>query len=65
VCIVIDRQKRRKRIKLLQSKLELFEELTDTSGINEIQKKQTVIDMTEFKRLRRIDRSENDVLYFM
>ncbi|MFT4413199.1 phage terminase large subunit [Fredinandcohnia humi] len=62
---VLNQTKRRERIQLLNERIELFEKVKKSRGLDDTQAKDYLSDLKEIVRLKRIDRSEYDVLYFV
>jgi hypothetical protein len=61
----LDRLQRRQRIKLLDARLNLYSELRAERRLNNEERETYLSDLRESSRLKRIDRSEGDILYFM
>lgn len=61
---IVDREARRKRMKLCAEAIDLLNELRKLDGLKERQLKQLLDYMDELKALHVVDRAERDVLYF-
>lgn len=61
---VFNPKERRQRIELLELRAKLYRKAHKAGNLTPEQKKDYLIDLREIERLKRIDRSEDDVLYF-
>ncbi|WP_243237420.1 phage terminase large subunit [Heliobacterium chlorum] len=59
-----NRAERQKRLMMLEEKIRLYERVEADRGLSEFQQADFIANLKELAKLRRIDRAENDVLYF-
>jgi len=61
----LNKEGRKQRIELLELRTKLYRKAHKAGNLTPEHKKDYLIDLREIEKLKRIDRSENDVLYFM